>query len=49
MPLKNLLGYYKPTTVINLAHQPSGPYSQIDIYHANYSLTNNIMGTNNFL
>jgi len=49
LPLKNIIGYYKPSTIVNLAHQPSGPYSQIDVCHADYSLMNNIRGTNNFL
>lgn len=49
LPLKNIISYYKPFTIVNLAHQPSGPYSQIDVHHADYSLMNNIRGTNNFL
>ncbi len=49
LPLKSIIGYYKPFTIVNLAHQPSGPYSQKDVYHADYSLMNNIRGTNNFL
>jgi len=48
-PLKGIISYYKPFTIVNLAHQPSGPYSQIDVRHADYSLINNIRGTNNFL
>lgn len=47
--LEYYLSHYKPATVVNLAHQPSGPYSMIDHHHANYSLYNNIIGTNNFL
>lgn len=47
--LKKLIEWYRPATIVNLAHQPSGPYSQIDINHADYSLINNIRGTNNFL
>lgn len=47
--LEWILNYYNPFTVVNLAHQPSGPYSMIDCNHANYSLYNNMIGTNNFL
>lgn len=36
-------------TVINLAHQPSGPYSQISSLHAEDTLKNNILGTNKLL
>ena len=47
--LKDIIDLYKPYTIVNLAHQPSGPFSMIDAHHANYSLTNNIIGTSNFL
>lgn len=47
--LKSLIEKYKPSTIVNLAHQPSGPYSMISNEHANYSLSNNIIGTDNFL
>lgn len=40
---------YKPGTVINLAHMPSAPYSQMDLDHSNHTLINNIIGTNNIL
>lgn len=36
-------------TVINLAHQPSGPYSQKSYEAANFTLQNNILGTNKLL
>ena len=39
----------RPQTIINLAHIPSGPYSQISREHANQTLTNNYIGTNNVL
>jgi UDP-sulfoquinovose synthase len=38
-----------PDTIVNLAHLPSGPYSQISRDHANYNLRNNVVGTNNLL
>jgi UDP-sulfoquinovose synthase len=47
--IKEILETEKPGTVCNLAHQPSGPYSMIDCNHANSTLENNILGTNNIL
>jgi UDP-sulfoquinovose synthase len=40
---------YKPEAIINLAHNPSGPYSMISKENANRVLSNNIIGTNNIL
>lgn len=37
---------YNPSTIINLAHQPSGPFSMKDMEHSNFTLINNIMMTN---
>ena len=39
----------QPDTIVNLAHIPSGPYSQISREHANTTLVNNYIGTNNVL
>lgn len=47
--LEEIIEDNKPATIVNLAHQPSGPYSMMSTEHANYSLYNNIIGTNNFL
>lgn len=47
--LKTLIGDFKPDTIINLAHNPSAPYSMISRRHAELVLDNNIMGTNNIL
>ena len=47
--LEKLIKHHKFDTIINLAHNPSAPYSQIDRMHANYVLNNNIIGTNNLL
>ena len=44
-----LIKRINPDTIINLGHNPSAPYSQIDRIHANYVLQNNIIGTNNLL
>jgi len=48
-PLESILSENEISTVINLAHIPSGPYSQKSRQHANTTLINNIIGTNNIL
>ena len=40
---------YKPDTIVNLAHNPSSPYSMISKNKANRVLKNNFIGTNNVL
>ena len=47
--IEGLFKKYKPTTVFNLAHNPSAPYSMKSVKHANKVLQNNIIGTNNIL
>ena len=48
-PLESIMSENNIDIVINLAHIPSGPYSQKSHQHANKTLTNNIIGTNNVL
>jgi nucleoside-diphosphate-sugar epimerase len=40
---------YKPEVIVNLAHNPSAPYSMKSKYNAKKVLDNNIIGTNNIL
>jgi UDP-sulfoquinovose synthase len=47
--VENLIATYKPDTVINLAHIPSAPFSQISQEKAEFTLVNNIIPTNNLL
>lgn len=47
--LRNLFEDFKPDTVVNLAHNPSGPYSMKSRLHAENVLSNNYLGTNNLL
>lgn len=47
--LDDLVNKTRPDTIINLAHQPSGPYSMTSGDHANFTLMNNIIGTNNII
>ena len=46
---KKLLIKHNPSTIINLAHQPSGPFSMKDADHSRFTLTNNIMITDMML
>ena len=47
--IRNIINVEKPDTIINLAHIPSGPYSQISRPYAEKTLINNYIGTNNIL
>ena len=40
---------FKPQAIVHLAECPSAPYSMIDVHHAVWVQTNNIMGTLNML
>jgi len=39
----------KPETIVHLGEIPSAPFSMIDVEHCNYTMVNNIVGTNNIL
>ncbi len=45
----DLLRSFKPEVIVHLAEMPSAPYSMIDVRHAVFTQTNNIMGTLNLL
>lgn len=47
--LNEVFKEFKPDVVVNLAHNPSAPFSMISQEHANYVLMNNIISTNNIL
>jgi nucleoside-diphosphate-sugar epimerase len=47
--VQQVIGKYQPDTVINLAHIPSGPFSQLSYETADLTLKNNYIGTNNML
>ena len=40
---------FKPDAIVHLAEMPSAPYSMIDVHHAVYTHTNNLIGTLNTL
>jgi len=39
----------KPDTIVHLGEIPCAPYSMIDVEHCNFTMMNNIVGTNNIL
>lgn len=47
--VESLIKRHKFDTIVNLAHNPSAPYSQIDLPTAEYVLQNNVLGTNRLL
>ena len=47
--IEHIIMKERPDTIVNLAHIPSGPYSQISREHAEETLYNNYIGTNTIL
>lgn len=47
--LNEVIKKFQPETIINLAQQPSGPFSQISQGHSSFTLMNNMIGTNNVI
>lgn len=45
----NFLRSFKPDAIVHLAEMPSAPYSMIDVHHAVFTQTNNLVGTLNLL
>lgn len=44
-----VIGDFKPDAVVHLGECPSAPYSMVDVAHATFVQTNNIVGTMNLL
>lgn len=47
--VESVLEKYKPNSIVHLGEQPSAPYSMMDIDHAVFTQTNNIVGTLNVI
>ena len=45
--LAEIFRKFRPEAIINLAQQPSAPYSMIDPEHANFTIRNNVQGALN--
>jgi UDP-sulfoquinovose synthase len=43
------LGSFRPDTIVHYGEQPSAPYSMIDVHHAAFTQSNNVVGTLNVL
>jgi len=44
-----VLSKHRPDAIVHMGEQPSAPYSMIDVAHATFTQTNNIVGTLNLL
>lgn len=47
--IEGVIGEYRPDTVVHYGEQPSAPYSMIDVHHAAYTQSNNVIGTLNII
>lgn len=45
----NAFKHFQPECIVHLAEMPSAPYSMIDVHHAVFTHTNNLVGTLNIL
>ncbi len=46
---KTLFEHFQPEAIVHLGEMPSAPYSMVDVQHAVWTQTNNIVGTLNML
>ncbi len=47
--VEDFFGEFQPEAIVHFGEMPSAPYSQIDVHHAAFTQTNNIVGTLNIL
>jgi len=47
--VNNIFNAFKPDAIVHLAEMPSAPYSMIDLHHATFTHTNNMIGTLNMI
>ncbi len=47
--IENIFKHFRPEVIVHLGEMPSAPYSMIDVRHATWTQTNNIVGTLNIL
>ena len=47
--VENIFKSFKPEAIVHLGEMPSAPYSMMDVKHATWTQTNNIVGTLNIL
>ena len=47
--VEDVVGRFAPNAIVHYGEQPSAPYSMIDVQHATYTQSNNVVGTLNVL
>src|SRR5258706_13054462 len=47
--VESIIDGFRPDTVVHYGEQPSAPYSMIDVRHATYTQSNNVVGNLNVL
>jgi len=47
--IENIFKHFRPEAIVHLGEMPSAPYSMMDVRHATWTQTNNIVGTLNIL
>ena len=47
--VESVISGFRPDTIIHYGEQPSAPYSMIDVRHATYTQSNNVIGNLNVL
>ncbi len=47
--VENIFKHFQPEAIVHLGEMPSAPYSMVDVQHATWTQTNNIVGTLNML
>ena len=47
--VESIFKHFKPEAIVHLGEMPSAPYSMVDVKHATWTQTNNIVGTLNML
>jgi UDP-sulfoquinovose synthase len=47
--VESVIGGFLPDTIIHYGEQPSAPYSMIDVHHATYTQSNNVVGNLNLI
>ena len=47
--VENIFKHFQPEAIVHLGQMPSAPYSMIDVHHAVWTQTNNIVGNLNLL
>ena len=47
--VEGVIDSFRPDTIVHYGEQPSAPYSMVDVHHATYTQSNNVVGNLNVL